>query len=141
MTSLYDFMKEHGPVKVDSITDRDSVLKHFRTASKVYKEQRDSLITDVADLRNQRDKLQRKLDEVVSMVNSYITAETAYSGDGAQNLLENELNRILDGDLVSEQNKYNRLYSTEIEQALKNKNLYECLFLLEKIQMDLEEDE
>ncbi|HAR5756202.1 hypothetical protein [Staphylococcus coagulans] len=106
-----------------------------------YKSERDSLITDVADLRNQRDKLQRKLDEVVSMVNSYITAERAYSGDGAQNLLENELNRILDGDLVSEQNKYNRLYSTEIEQALKNKNLYECLFLLEKIQMDLEEGE
>ncbi|MFP4913128.1 hypothetical protein [Staphylococcus coagulans] len=141
MTSLYEFMKKYSPEKVDSITDRDSVVKHFRTASKVYKEQRDSLIADVANLRNQRDKLQRKLDEVVSMVNSYITAETAYSGDGAQNLLENELNRILDGDLVSEQNKYNRLYSTEIEQALKNKNLYECLFLLEKIQMDLEEDE
>ncbi|WP_428700560.1 hypothetical protein [Staphylococcus coagulans] len=141
MTSLYDFMKEHSPEKVDSITDRDSVVKHFRTASKVYKEQRDSLITDVADLRNQRDKLQRKLDEVVSMVNAYITAERAYSGDGAQNLLENELNRILDGDLVSEQNKYNRLYSTEIEQTLKNKNLHECLFLLEKIQMDLEENE
>ncbi len=98
MTSLYGFMKEHGPEKVDSITDRDSIVKHFRTASKVYKEQRDSLITDVANLRNQRDKLQRKLDEVVSMVNAYIMAERAYSGDGAHNLLGNELDRILEDE-------------------------------------------
>lgn len=62
-----------------------------------YKLQRDSLITDVANLRNQRDKLQRELDEVVSMVNTYITATKAYSGDGAYNLLGNELNRILEG--------------------------------------------
>ncbi|WP_214897165.1 hypothetical protein [Staphylococcus coagulans] len=83
------------------------------------KSERDSLIKDIDNLRKERDDLKHQLDEVVSMVNSYITAERAYSGDGAQNLLENELNRILDGDLVSEQNKYNRLYSTEIEQALK----------------------
>ncbi|MBA8776994.1 hypothetical protein HR081_08905 [Staphylococcus schleiferi subsp. coagulans] len=63
-----------------------------------YKSERDSLIADVADLRNQRDKLHRKLDEVVSMVNAYITAERAYSGDGAHNLLENELNRILEDE-------------------------------------------
>ncbi|WP_353420040.1 hypothetical protein PYH66_13875 (plasmid) [Staphylococcus delphini] len=56
-------------------------------------------------------------------------------------MLENELNRILDGDLMSKQNKFKRLYSTEIEQVLKHKNLAACLFLLEKIQMDLEEDE
>ncbi|WP_353452853.1 hypothetical protein [Staphylococcus coagulans] len=60
--------------------------------------ERDSLITDVADLRNQRDKLQRKLDDVVNMVNAYITATKAYSGDGAYNLLESELNRILEDE-------------------------------------------
>ncbi len=60
--------------------------------------ERDSLITDVANLRNQRDKSQRKLDEVVSMVNTYITATKAYSGDGAYNLLGNELNRILEDE-------------------------------------------
>ncbi|WP_428701075.1 hypothetical protein [Staphylococcus coagulans] len=118
----------------------DGLSKMEYTIEQV-KSERDSLIKDIANLRKERDNLKRKLDEVVNMVDSYITAERAYSGDGAQNLLENELNRILDGDLVSEQNKYNRLYSTEIEQALKNKNLYECLFLLEKIQMDLEEGE
>ncbi|MEM5615093.1 hypothetical protein AAHB43_15355 [Staphylococcus pseudintermedius] len=60
--------------------------------------QRDILIDDNANLRNQRDKLQRKLDEVVSMVNAYITAERAYSGESAYNLLENELNRILEDE-------------------------------------------
>ncbi|MDE9984043.1 hypothetical protein O0H49_05230 [Staphylococcus pseudintermedius] len=69
----------------------------FNEASKFVK-QRDILIDDNANLRNQRDKLQRKLDEVVSMVNAYITAERAYSGESAYNLLENELNRILEDE-------------------------------------------
>ncbi|EHV5248516.1 hypothetical protein P1M98_001721 [Staphylococcus pseudintermedius] len=69
----------------------------FNEASKFVK-QRDILIDDNANLRNQRDKLQRKLDEVVSMVNAYITAERAYSGESAYNLLENELNRILENE-------------------------------------------
>ncbi|WP_353419822.1 hypothetical protein PYH66_05510 [Staphylococcus delphini] len=115
--------------------------------------ERDTLINDIAGIRKERDellmsnhkviqeyaKLQRKLDDVVDMVNAYITAKKAYSGGSTYNLLENELNRILDGDLMSKQNKFKRLYSTEIEQALINKNLDECLFLLEKIKMDLEE--
>ncbi|WP_179299996.1 hypothetical protein [Staphylococcus delphini] len=40
-----------------------------------------------------------------------------------------------------DKNKIKRLYATEIEQALKNKDLNECLFLLKKIKMDLEEVE
>ncbi|QQJ84288.1 hypothetical protein DJ466_10105 [Staphylococcus pseudintermedius] len=69
----------------------------FNEASKFVK-QRDILIDDNANLRNQRDKLQRKLDEVVSMVNAYITAERAYSGESAYNLLENELDRIMEDE-------------------------------------------
>lgn len=46
----------------------------------------------------ERDDLKRKLDDVVSMVNAYITAERAYSGESAYNLLENELNRILEDE-------------------------------------------
>ncbi|HAR5687733.1 TPA: hypothetical protein I1464_002170, partial [Staphylococcus pseudintermedius] len=64
----------------------------FNEASKFVK-QRDILIDDNAKLRKERAKLQRKLDDVVSMVNAYITAERAYSGESAYNLLENELNR------------------------------------------------
>ncbi|HEC2149851.1 TPA: hypothetical protein R1942_000362 [Staphylococcus delphini] len=63
-----------------------------------YKEQRDTLINDVADLRNERDELKRKLDDVVDMVNAYITAAKAYSGESTYNLLENELKRILEDE-------------------------------------------
>lgn len=35
---LKEMMKKYGPEKVDSITDKDSAIKHFRTSSKVYKE-------------------------------------------------------------------------------------------------------
>ena len=35
---LLEFMKKHGPENVDSITDKDSAIKHFRTSSKVYKQ-------------------------------------------------------------------------------------------------------
>ncbi|APD19849.1 hypothetical protein JGZ30_05005 [Staphylococcus pseudintermedius] len=69
----------------------------FNEASKFVK-QRDILIDDNAKLRKERAKLQRKLDDVVSMVNAYITAERAYSGESAYNLLENELNRILEDE-------------------------------------------
>ncbi|MFP4920148.1 hypothetical protein ACJVVW_01085 [Staphylococcus coagulans] len=98
MTSLYEFMKEHSPEKVDSITDRDSVVKHFRTASKVYEEQRDSLITDVANLRNQRDKLQRKLDEVVKLFNTHLAYKKAWSDNPYYDKLQNELNKLLEGE-------------------------------------------
>lgn len=69
----------------------------FNEASKFVK-QRDILIDDNAKLRKERAKLQRKLDDVVSMVNAYITAERACSGESAYNLLENELNRILEDE-------------------------------------------
>ncbi len=98
MTSLYEFMKEHSPEKVDSITDRDSVVKHFRTASKVYKEQRDSLITDVADLRNQRDKLQRKLYSVVELFNTHLAYKKAWSDNPYYDKLQNKLNKILEDE-------------------------------------------
>ncbi|REI05101.1 hypothetical protein [Staphylococcus felis] len=69
----------------------------FNEASKFVK-QRDILIDDNAKLRKERAKLQRKLDSVVDMVNAYIKAERAYSGERAYNLLENELNRILEDE-------------------------------------------
>ncbi|MBC8682199.1 hypothetical protein [Staphylococcus pseudintermedius] len=69
----------------------------FNEASKFVK-QRDILIDDNAKLRKERAKLQRKLDDVVSMVNAYVIAAKAYSGESAYNLLENELNRILEDE-------------------------------------------
>ncbi|ADV05098.1 hypothetical protein NM909_002381 [Staphylococcus pseudintermedius] len=69
----------------------------FNEASKFVK-QRDILIDDNAKLRKERAKLQRKLDDVVSMVNAYVIAAKAYSGESAYNLLENELDRIMEDE-------------------------------------------
>lgn len=62
---LLEFMKKHGPENVDSITDQDSAIRHFRTSSKVYKQQRDeyknerdTLIDDIAVLRANNKRLE-----------------------------------------------------------------------------------
>lgn len=62
------------------------------------KKERDELIMSNHKVIQDNTKLKRKLDDVVSMVNAYITAERAYSGESAYNLLENELNRILEDE-------------------------------------------
>ncbi|EKO8621906.1 DUF1140 family protein [Staphylococcus pseudintermedius] len=40
----------------------------------------------------------KQLDDVVSMVNAYVIAAKAYSGESAYNLLENELDRIMEDE-------------------------------------------
>ena len=57
LDELVSFMKKHGVEKVDSITDEKSAIKHFRAASRVYKEERDSF-------RKQRDEL---IDDMQNM--------------------------------------------------------------------------
>ncbi|MCI2885868.1 hypothetical protein FH114_02315 [Staphylococcus hominis] len=57
LDELVAFMKKHGVEKVDSITDEKSAIKHFRAASRVYKEERDSF-------RKQRDELIKDMAEV-----------------------------------------------------------------------------
>lgn len=64
---LLAFMRKHGPEKVDSITDTESVIRHFRCASKVYKEQRDqykaerdTLIDDLAVSKANISRLERE---------------------------------------------------------------------------------
>ena len=58
LDELVAFMKKHGAEKVYSITDEKSSIKHFRAASRVYKEerdaykkQRDELINDMAEVK------------------------------------------------------------------------------------------
>lgn len=53
---LLEFMKKHGPESVDSITDKDSVIKHFRTSSKLYKQQCDQY-------KRERDNFENMLNE------------------------------------------------------------------------------
>lgn len=57
LDELVAFMKKHGVEKVDSITDEKSAIKHFRAASRVYKEERDSF-------RKQRDELINDMAEI-----------------------------------------------------------------------------
>lgn len=65
---LLDFMRKHGPEKVDSIIDTESAIRHFRCTSKVYKEQRDqykserdTLIDDIAVLKANISRLEREI--------------------------------------------------------------------------------
>lgn len=60
--------------------------------------ERDSLITDVANLRNQRDKLQHQLDDVVDLFNTHLHHKKAWSDNPYYDKLQNELNRILEDE-------------------------------------------
>nr|WP_246839572.1 hypothetical protein [Staphylococcus aureus] len=60
-------MKKHGAENVDSITDEQSAIRHFRAQSKVfkderdgYKKQQDELIGDIAKLRKRNKELEKK---------------------------------------------------------------------------------
>lgn len=64
---LINFMKKHGAENVDSITDEQSAIRHFRAQSKVfkderdeYKKQRDELIGVIAKLRDCNKELEKK---------------------------------------------------------------------------------
>lgn len=66
LDELVAFMKKHGAERVDSITDEKSAIKHFRATSRVYKEERDSLlkqrdelIEDIAKLRENNANLEK----------------------------------------------------------------------------------
>ncbi|WP_435431844.1 hypothetical protein [Staphylococcus epidermidis] len=55
-------MKKHGAEKVDSITDEKSAIKHFRATSRVYKEERDSLLKQRDELINDMAETKRKAE-------------------------------------------------------------------------------
>lgn len=94
----------------------------------------------IIQLEKERDELKRKLDDVVELFNTHLYHKKAWSDNPYYDLVQRRLNQIIDGYPV-ETTRLRRIYSTEIEQVLKHKNLAACLFLLEKIKMDLEEGE
>lgn len=74
---LLEFMKKHGPERVDSITDKDSVIKHFRTSSKLYKQQlnqykteRDTCLEDIEKLRERNKELEQENEKLRNNYNS-----------------------------------------------------------------------
>ena len=71
LDELVAFMKKHGVEKVDSITDEKSAIKHFRAASRAYKEERDSLRKQRDELINDMAEVKRKaeaFDEIKELV-------------------------------------------------------------------------
>ncbi|HHW5060909.1 hypothetical protein [Staphylococcus pseudintermedius] len=129
------------------------IHKDYKKALDIVRKGRDSLTDDITNLRKERDelimsnhkviqdntKLQRKLDDVVDLFNAHLHHKKAWSDNPYYDRVQQRLNKIMEGYPLKA-TRLRRLYSTEIEQALKNKDLSECLFLLEKIKMDLEED-
>lgn len=78
LNELVAFMKKHGVEKVDSITDEKSAIKHFRAASRVYKEERDSfrkqrdeLINDMAEVKRKAEAFDEIVNAVDESANSY----------------------------------------------------------------------
>lgn len=103
-----------------------------------YKEQSKYWHNELIKCSKGRDDLKRKLDDVVDLFNTHLYHKKAWSDNPYYDLVQRRLNQIVDGYPV-ETTRLQRMYSTEIEQVLKHKNLAACLFLLEKIKMDLEE--
>lgn len=71
LDELVAFMKNHGAERVDSITDEKSAIKHFRAASRVYKEERDSFRKQRDELINDMAEVKRKaeaFDEIVNIL-------------------------------------------------------------------------
>lgn len=62
LDELVAFMKKRGVEKVDSITDEKSAIKHFRAASRVYKEERDSFRKQRDELINDMQNIKRKAE-------------------------------------------------------------------------------
>lgn len=61
---LLDFMRKHGTEKVDSITDTESAIRHFRCTSKMYKEQCDHYKKERTLLMNVIDELKDKVEKI-----------------------------------------------------------------------------
>lgn len=78
LDELVAFMKRYGVEKVDSITDEKSAIKHFRAASRVYKEERDSFRNQRDELINDMAETKRKaeaFDEIEGLVSKTKSAE------------------------------------------------------------------
>ena len=127
---LLDFMRKHGPEKVDSITDTESAIRHFRCTSKVYKEQRDqykierdTLIDDITALKENVRRLKQEngdLREVIEGKNTELLFTEDENEQLKQDLLRTE--ELQDEIIQLEkdfENKHNIL--SEISQHIGNK--------------------
>ena len=103
---LLKFMKKHEPESVDSITDKDSAIKHFRTSSELYKQQRDqykaerdTLIDDLSWYKVKVSRLERENEQLKESHIKHITNMENYYKDRLQKLKEKngELQEVIEG--------------------------------------------
>lgn len=78
LDELVAFMKKHGAEKVDSITDEKSAIKHFRATSRVYKQERDSLLKQRDELINDMSEVKRKAEAFDEIVNAIEESANSY---------------------------------------------------------------
>ncbi|MBF2215512.1 hypothetical protein [Staphylococcus haemolyticus] len=94
----------------------------------------DALLDDLEKLRERNAELERKLDKEVKL--SYEIEGNLYDVSKERDKIINDMAEVKRKakafDLIRNS------YTTEIEQAIKNKELNQCLFLLEQILDDLE---
>lgn len=96
---LINFMKKHGAENVDSITDEQSAIRHFRAQSKVfkderdeYKKQRDELIGDIAEVKRKAkafDEIDNLIYEVFEMMNCF---KFSFINENKELILDSESN-------------------------------------------------
>ncbi|MCH4435401.1 hypothetical protein [Staphylococcus haemolyticus] len=80
LDDLIAFMKKHGAERVDSITDEESAIKHFRATSRVYKEERDSFRKQRDELINDMAEVKRKAEAFDEILNvDYIVTPDDYA--------------------------------------------------------------
>ena len=97
LDELVAFMKKHGVEKVDSITDEKSAIKHFRAASRVYKEERDSFRKQRDELINDMVEIRKKaeiLDKLEEMFETSANANRKHGFNGAAEVYERYLDVI-----------------------------------------------
>lgn len=102
LDELVSFMKKHGVEKVDSITDEKSAIKHFRAASRVYKQerdnfrkQRDELINDMAEIKKKAEAWDKLKEEKINDYKQYSKKlEEAWGFDYISRPIENYLGEM-----------------------------------------------
>ncbi|WP_198510783.1 hypothetical protein [Staphylococcus hominis] len=86
LDELVAFMKKHGIEKVDSITDEKSAIKHFRAASRVYKEERDAYKKQRDELINDMQNVKRKA-EAFDLILEFVDGNTINVGDSVKRIV------------------------------------------------------
>ncbi|MFH0717364.1 hypothetical protein WMC59_11285 [Staphylococcus delphini] len=74
------------------------IHKDYKKALDIVRNERDTLINDISELRKERDELKQKFEDVVELFNTHPAYKKAWSDNPYYDKLRNELNRILEDE-------------------------------------------